>query len=175
MGKVWALLLQAVLWLFGIGREKSKDERHEDMAKDLGKAEEKVENLEAAMEAVKNAQDVEDKMKDQQQKDSQEKPKKKAKSGDKLFIFLLLVCLTGCAHHVNNSPTQMSLVCPEIPLPSKPKLPDMTIPEQNVEGNYCFSQEEMNAVVQGISDLKEYSLTLEKTVEIYNSERKSKK
>jgi hypothetical protein len=66
----------------------------------------------------------------------------------------------------------MAVVCPHIPLPTRPTPPSLIIPEPDDNDMYCFSQQEMDAILQGIDDLNMYSRQLENLIKMYNNDRK---
>ncbi len=168
-----AAILKAILWFCGI-RKRSADERHEANAKEIGALEVKQQDFQEALNASEKARKTESLMHAQQQSIQKHR---KAKSGDKLFLLLaLLFAVSGfirCASHHSPPPPAAVVVCPEIPLPARPQLPPLAIPEMQ-NGYYCFTQDEMNEIVEGIDALKNYSNTLDKTIEIYNKARKEK-
>jgi hypothetical protein len=123
---------------------------------------------------------------EQRMKEVQERPPKeprKAKAGQKLFLFLVCFSFIPCMNCVHRPPVLLPppavLICPEIPLPKKPVLPDITIPEPKVfteddatrPTNYCFTEVELDKIIVGIDELKDYSATLEDTIKVYNEGR----
>jgi hypothetical protein len=182
-----AQLLEMILRLCGFGRQKSDAERHECNAKDLGAAEEQAKNNENALKASEHARELETRMRDQQANPT-DKPPRQAKSGQQVFRLLSLIALPlilvsglNCVSH--RPPPSMAVVCPEIPVPHKPVLPSVTIPEPRIfeyqNGvpldtplkEYCLTQEEMDRILVGIDLLTDYAETLERTIQTYNTGR----
>lgn len=175
MANLIAIVIKAILLLCGLGRKLRSDERHERTAKNLGTLEVKQKDLREALKASEKARKAESLMHAQQKNI---KKCRKAKSGDKLFmLFVLLFAVSGlirCASLHHSPPPQAAVVvCPEIPLPERPQLPQLAIPAKQ-DNYYCFTQDEMDQIVEGIDSLKNYSETLENTIKNYNKFRKEK-
>lgn len=167
---MWLKVLWRILCAVVTGkvwRTKTDAELNAERAEELGrlKAEREAYMAECAAEAKKLRTERE---LAEKQKNHPKPPKRKPKDGMKVFTLLLVlpVFLVGCAAHRPIVATPPSAVCPTIPLPPKPQLPDITIHQ---EGEwFCFNEEEMTAILQGVDDLKNYSDTLEETVNQYN-------
>lgn len=167
---MWLRVLWSIVWAFLTGkiwRTKTDAELNAERAEELGrlKAEREAYQAKCASEAKKLRTERE---LAEAQKNKPKPPKRKPKDGMKVFTLLLVlpVLLVGCAAHRPIVTTPPSAVCPTIPLPPKPQLPDITIHQ---EGEwFCFNEEEMTAILKGVDDLKGYSDTLEETVNQYN-------
>lgn len=173
MFRLLAQLLKALLWYLGVGRKKSEEQRHEETAAREAELEVRNEDLEQALAAEKKARETESRM-EQAQKEPPSNPPRKAKPGQKVFLLILLPLLCSgisCAScHPNRGispPPLRAGACPRIPLTPEPRLPDITIPEQQ-DGTYRFTQEELDSILSGIDALKQDNKALRGTIEIYN-------
>lgn len=89
-------------------------------------------------------------------------------SGRSVWI-LVLALLTATACHPVPCPSPVV-----IPFPTRPQLPEVRVPEPDPSGRYCLTPEEIQALSEGIWELKTYSRQLEQSIRIAN-EAASKK
>lgn len=168
---MWLKVLGRLLWAIVTGkawRTKSDAELNAERAEELGRLKAERDAYVARCSAEAKKLETERKLAEVQA-NQPKKPKRKPKDGAKIFTFLILFALlplVGCVNHRPLVATPPSSVCPTIPLPTKPTLPDITIHQQGEL--FCFTEEEMTAILQGIDDLKGYSDSLEDTVKCYN-------
>lgn len=167
---MWFKILWSIVWAFLTGkiwRTKTDAELNAERAEELGRLKAEREAYQARCAAEAKKLRVERELAEAQAKQPKP-PKRKPKDGMKVFTLLLVlpVLVVGCAAHRPLPVTPPSAVCPTIPLPAKPQLPDITIHQ---EGEwFCFNEEEMTAILKGVDDLKGYSDTLEETIKAYN-------
>jgi len=167
---LWQIIVALVTGKLFKGKtdEQLNAERAEELGRLKAERDAYQANCRAEADAIAARRETERRMSEVQERPP--KPKREPKDGMKVFtLTLLLTCpllmMVGCAVHQPIAPAPTN-ICPTIPLPTKPQLPDITIHQQ---GNlFCFTEEEMTAILQGIDDLKGYSDTLEETIKVYN-------
>lgn len=180
MFEFFGQILKFVLWIFGVGRKKNDAERSEEKSHTLGELEVRNEDLEQSLKASQNAREIESRMQTEIAKSSQQSTRR-AKPGKRIFpsmIYTIVLpsliafgILSCVPHHSPPFTTTMAVVCPQIPLPTRPTPPSLLIPEPNSNGMYCFSQQEMDSLVQGIDNLDTYARQLESLIKLYNKDR----
>lgn len=183
MLSILAQALKVILWYLGIGRKPTEAERHEAQAAKAAELEARAEDVENSLAASEKARELESRMRATQDKEPAP-TQRKAQPGQQVFRFiawlavpLLLASGVSCIAHKApiTSRGPMAVACPEIPLPKRPAAPSVTIPDQDNAGRYCFTQEEMDAILMGIDGLAAYAGTLETTIKTYNDGRSAGK
>jgi len=85
------------------------------------------------------------------------------------FLLLGGLALCGCAAHTLPAPPPPPVrVCAAIPIPARPVLPSVILPEPDGEGQYCLTQGQVDSLADGIRALKLYASQLEAAATVHN-------
>jgi len=165
------LSLGSGIWkmFFGEAAQARKDERK------LAQAEFEAINAKNEAAATDKARETERNIEEAREKVREEKPpKRKPRAGDDLFggglclIFILFLCI-GCIKKPIAEPTPV-VICPTLPVPTKPEIPPVRLPPPDENGNFCLSTDQIDAIAEGIDLMKLYIAEYEVIVEEYNKQ-----
>lgn len=82
-----------------------------------------------------------------------------------LVLGLTFSILSGCASRLPPAPLP---ICPPLHASAPPR-PTFVLPPKQPDGTYTLTQADVEAIVNGIEDLREWGIVLKAEIDAYNS------